>query len=113
MMPLSTESTTARATAACAGPNIWTACLAPLIVTLLNSNVSGFAGKFGAIGLAARWQGMGWSEAGSMGALANARGLMELILLNIGQTAGLITPQLYTVLALMTIITTFAATPIR
>src|SRR5258706_14283835 len=47
MTPLSTESTTARATAACAGPNIWTACLAPLIVTLLNRIVSGLAGRFG------------------------------------------------------------------
>ncbi|MEC3957776.1 cation:proton antiporter [Nocardia sp. CDC153] len=75
--------------------------------------VVSFAGKFGAIGLAARWQGMGWREAGSMGALANARGLMELILLNIGQTAGLITDELYTILALMTIVTTFAATPIQ
>src|SRR5665213_1653640 len=46
--PLSTESTTARATAACAGPNIWTACLAPLIVTLLKRIVSGLAGRFGA-----------------------------------------------------------------
>src|SRR4051812_6262748 len=48
MTPASTESTTARATAACAGPNIWTACLAPLMVTLLNMIVSGFAGRFGA-----------------------------------------------------------------
>src|SRR5215217_9624970 len=48
MTPLSTESTTARATAACAGPNICTACLAPLMVTLLNRMVSGLAGRFGA-----------------------------------------------------------------
>src|SRR5438874_3026099 len=48
MTPLATESTTARATAACAGPNICTACLAPLIVTLLKRSVSGFAGRFGA-----------------------------------------------------------------
>lgn len=75
--------------------------------------VVSFAGKFGAVGLAARWQGMGWREAGSMGALANARGLMELILLNIGQSAGLITNELYTILALMTIITTLLATPIQ
>ncbi len=47
MTPLSTESTTARATAACAGPNICTACVAPLIVTLLKRMVSGFAGRFG------------------------------------------------------------------
>ena len=48
-----------------------------------------------------------------MGALANARGLMELILLNIGFEAGLISGKLYTILALMTIITTFAATPMQ
>src|SRR6266849_5938513 len=46
--PPATESTTARATAACAGPNICTACFAPLIVTLLNRSVSGLAGRFGA-----------------------------------------------------------------
>ncbi|RIV39698.1 cation:proton antiporter [Micromonospora radicis] len=75
--------------------------------------VASFAGKFGAVGLAARWQGMTWREAGSMGALANARGLMELILLNIGLSAGLLTQQLYTVLAIMAIVTTFAATPLH
>jgi Kef-type K+ transport system membrane component KefB len=75
--------------------------------------VVSFAAKFGAIALAARWQGMSWYEAGSMGALANARGLMELILLNIGFEAGLISGRLYTILALMTIITTFVATPLQ
>jgi Kef-type K+ transport system membrane component KefB len=72
-----------------------------------------FAAKFGAVGLAARWQGMSWYEAASMGALANARGLMELILLNIGFEAGLISEKLYTILALMTIITTLVATPLQ
>src|SRR5574340_306567 len=48
MTPDDTESTTARATAACAGPNICTACLAPLMVTLLNISVSGLAGRLGA-----------------------------------------------------------------
>ncbi len=75
--------------------------------------VVAFAAKFGAVGLAARWQGMSWYEAGSMGALANARGLMELILLNIGFEAGLISGKLYTILAVMTIITTFVATPLQ
>jgi Kef-type K+ transport system membrane component KefB len=56
---------------------------------------------------------MSWYEAGSMGALANARGLMELILLNIGLEAGLISGKLYTILALMTIVTTFVATPLQ
>lgn len=82
-----------------------------LLVAVVVMVVS-FASKFGAIGLVARWQGMSWREAGAMGALANARGLMELILLNIGLSAGLITGQLYTILALMTIVTTFVATPV-
>lgn len=83
-----------------------------LIMAIIVLVVS-FAGKFGAIGLAARWQGMSWNESGAMGALANARGLMELILLNIGLEAGLITGKLYTILALMAIITTFVATPLQ
>ena len=69
-------------------------------------------GKFGAVTLTARYQGMSWREAGSMGALANARGMTELILLNIGLAAGIITPALYTILALMAFITTFTATPL-
>ena len=48
MTPSRTESTTARATAACAGPNICTAWVAPFIVTLLDMIVSGLAGRFGA-----------------------------------------------------------------
>ncbi|WP_067651236.1 cation:proton antiporter [Nocardia harenae] len=86
---------------------------APILLMTLVVLTLSFAGKFGAIGLAARWQGMSWREAGAMGALANARGLMELILLNVGANANLITPELYTILALMTIITTFLATPLQ
>lgn len=85
------------------------ATLTMAVVVLIVS----FAAKFGAVGLAARSQGMSWYEAGSMGALANARGLMELILLNIGFEAGLISAKLYTILALMTIITTLVATPLQ
>src|SRR6185369_3464564 len=47
MTPEATLSTTARATAVWAGPNIWTACLAPLMVALLNSTVSGLHGRLG------------------------------------------------------------------
>ncbi len=48
MVPSSTLSATASATACCAGPNICTACLAPLIVTLLNRIVFGLVSRFGA-----------------------------------------------------------------
>ncbi len=85
-------------------PSVLLAAVAVLVVS--------FVGKFGAIAVAARAHGMSWREAGSMGTLANARGLMELILLNIGLTQGLITPALYTILAVMAFVTTFATTPI-
>lgn len=85
----------------------------PTLLMALVVLVVSFTAKFGAVGLAARWQGMSWYEAGSMGALANARGLMELILLNIGFEAGLISGKLYTILALMTIVTTLCATPLQ
>src|ERR1700751_918923 len=49
MTPSATLSATALATACCAGPNICTACLAPLIVTLLNRTVAGFVSRFGPI----------------------------------------------------------------
>src|ERR1044071_9375174 len=49
MTPSATESATALATAYCAGPNICTACLAPLMVTLLNITVLGLAARLGAI----------------------------------------------------------------
>src|SRR3989338_857436 len=48
IVPSSTQSATAIATARCAGPNICTACLAPLMVTLLNITVFGLAARFGA-----------------------------------------------------------------
>ena len=49
IVPSATLSATALATAYCAGPNICTACLAPLIVTLLNITVEGLTARFGAI----------------------------------------------------------------
>ncbi|MEO7019925.1 MAG: cation:proton antiporter [Ktedonobacteraceae bacterium] len=51
-------------------------------------------------------------EAMAIGTLMNARGLMELILLNIGLQQGIITPTLFTMLVLMAIVTTLMASPI-
>jgi Kef-type K+ transport system membrane component KefB len=47
-----------------------------------------------------------------IGMLMNARGLMELIILNIGLERGLITPALFTIMVLMAIATTLMATPL-
>jgi Kef-type K+ transport system membrane component KefB len=61
---------------------------------------------------AARLAGRSNREAMAIGALMNTRGLMELIILNIGLQRGLITPTLFTVMVLMTLVTTMAAGPL-
>ncbi|MEQ1920109.1 MAG: cation:proton antiporter, partial [Elusimicrobiota bacterium] len=68
-------------------------------------------GKGGACWLAARAGGRPPAEAAAIGVLMNARGLMELIILNLGLAHGLITPTLFTMMALMAVATTFAAAP--
>ncbi len=69
-------------------------------------------GKFGDSAVAARLTGLRWREAASRGILMNTRGLMELIVLNLGLDLGVLTPKLFAMLVLMAIVTTFATTPI-
>ena len=69
------------------------------------------AGKFGGSTLAARTTGMGWREAGGIGILMNTRGLMELVLLNIGLDISVISPALFTMLVIMALTTTFMTAP--
>jgi len=69
-------------------------------------------GKGLACALAARASGEPWRESWTIGALMNARGLMELIILNIGLEKGLITSTLFTIMVLMAIITTVMASPL-
>ncbi len=69
-------------------------------------------GKAGACYLAARACGEPNRDALGIGMLMNARGLMELIILNIGLQAKIITPALFTILVFMAIVTTLMATPL-
>ena len=69
-------------------------------------------GKGGACTLASRAAGETWRDSLAIGTLMNARGLMELIILNIGLQAGIITPTLFTMLVLMAIVTTLMASPL-
>lgn len=70
------------------------------------------AGKGLACYAAARWHGYPHREALAVGTLMNARGLMELIILNIGLQAGIITAPLFTLMVLMAIATTLMASPV-
>lgn len=69
-------------------------------------------GKFGGSALAARVTGLRWREASAIGILMNTRGLMELIVLNIGLDIGVISPTVFTMLVIMALVTTFITTPI-
>ena len=60
------------------------------------------AGKFGGSALAARLTGMNGREAAAIGALMNTRGLMELVILNIGLDIGVISPAVFAISTIMT-----------
>ncbi|MEO5742240.1 MAG: cation:proton antiporter [Vicinamibacterales bacterium] len=78
------------------------------IVVILIASVGKAVGRWGAARLAGRPN----REAMAIGALMNARGLMELIILNIGLQHGLIRPTLFTVMVIMTLVTTMSAGPL-
>jgi Kef-type K+ transport system membrane component KefB len=85
-------------------PTLWAVTLGILVVSI--------AGKGIACSVAARLNKVPLRESIALGALMNARGLIELILLNIGLQAGIITPTLFSMLVLVAIITTLMAAPI-
>ncbi len=70
------------------------------------------AGKGLACAVAARLAGEPWRSAVAIGSLMNARGLMELILLNIGLERGVITHTFFTIMVLMAVVTTLMAVPV-
>jgi Kef-type K+ transport system membrane component KefB len=61
---------------------------------------------------AARMAGESNSTALAIGALMNARGLMELIMLNMGRDRGIIGDELFSIMVVMAIVTTFIASPV-
>jgi len=69
-------------------------------------------GKFGGTTLAAKITGLDWRDSAALGILMNTRGLVELIVLNIGLDLGVITPRLFTMLVIMALVTTMATSPI-
>jgi Kef-type K+ transport system membrane component KefB len=70
------------------------------------------AGKMAGCTVAARLNGYGWRDSLAVGSLMNARGLMELVVIKIGFDAGLIGPDLFTMLFAVTLVTTVMATPL-
>ena len=69
-------------------------------------------GKFGGTFVAARLTGLGWRDAAVLGTLMNTRGLMELIVLNVGLDLGVISPTLFAMMVVMALITTMLTSPV-
>ena len=61
--------------------------------------------------LAARYGGLSWKISLSVGVLMNTRGLIELVVLNIGYELGILSPQIFAILVLMALVTTFMTNP--
>jgi Kef-type K+ transport system membrane component KefB/nucleotide-binding universal stress UspA family protein len=70
------------------------------------------AGKFGGSSLAGRLCGLSWREASAVGVLMNTRGLMELVILNIGLAEGVITPAVFAMMVIMALVTTAMTSPL-
>jgi len=85
-------------------PADWLVCLMIIFVASF--------GKFGGTLFAARLTGSDSREAASLGILMNTRGLMELVVLNVGLDLGVLSPALFAMFVLMAVVTTLATTPI-
>ncbi len=86
------------------GFDSWLICGAIILVATL--------GKFGGTILASRFMGIDWRTSAALGILMNTRGLMELIVLNIGLSLGVISPKLFAMMVIMALVTTIATAPI-
>ncbi len=86
------------------GVNDWLVCLLIIVVAT--------AGKFGGTVVAARFTGLHWRDGAALGILMNTRGLVELIVLNIGLDLGVISPRLFTMLVIMAVVTTLMTSPL-
>lgn len=86
------------------GPQMWVFCGAIILVAVI--------GKLGGSMIAALAAGTPVKEAAGLGILMNTRGLMELVILNIGLDIGVISPALFSMMVLMALVTTFMTTPL-
>jgi Kef-type K+ transport system membrane component KefB len=68
-------------------------------------------GKFIGSAMAARIVGQNWKDSLSIGALMNTRGLMELVVLNIGYDLGILSPEIFSIMVIMALVTTIMTGP--
>ena len=85
-------------------PYLWTICGMFILVAVV--------GKFAGSAFSAKILGESWRDSLSIGVLMNTRGLMELIVLNIGYEMGILPPTIFVMLVIMALVTTFMTTPL-
>jgi len=85
-------------------PTLWLICLLVLLIACVSKIVGST--------LPMRWMGDSWRESLSLGVLMNTRGLVELIVLNIGLDLGVLSPTLFSMLVIMAVVTTMMASPL-
>ncbi|MDU1891662.1 MAG: cation:proton antiporter [Dysgonomonas sp.] len=69
------------------------------------------AGKFAGSALAAKFMKQSWRDSFTLGALMNTRGLMELVVLNIGYDLGILSSEIFAMMVIMALVTTFMTGP--
>lgn len=85
-------------------PGMWLWCALILVVAI--------AGKLVGSAVAARAVGESWQRSAQLGALMNCRGLTELVVLNVGLDLGVLSPELFTMMVIMALVSTAMATPL-
>jgi hypothetical protein len=83
--------------------HLWIVCLLITLTAIL--------GKFGGTLFASRYTGLSWGNSLALGVLMNAKGLMELIVLNIGYDLGILSPEIFAMLVIMALATTLITGP--
>jgi len=86
------------------GPGLWLCCALVLVVAV--------GGKLGGAMFSAKASGFSWRESAAVGVLMNTRGLMEMVVLNVGLDIGVISRGLFTMIVIMALVTTAATTPL-
>ncbi|WP_290792165.1 cation:proton antiporter [Flavihumibacter sp. UBA7668] len=84
-------------------PYLWKICAVIILIAI--------TGKFFGSAMAAKFVGQNWRNSLMIGALMNTRGLVELVVLNIGFDLGVLSPQIFTMLVLMALVTTVMTGP--
>jgi len=84
-------------------PYLWMICGLVILVAV--------TGKFVGSALAAKYTGQNWRDSLIIGALMNTRGLVELVVLNIGYDLGILTSEIFAMLVIMALVTTFMTSP--